>query len=231
MTNENRRPPSPPSVGSIILAILVLITACSSPRPPARAAPVPTPSSAKLQRVYVIPLGEVSEPHLPTLATFYRDRYRIPVETLDRLPLGSLEIDADREQVIAESLHALMRRAYPDQAADPGALLIGITAQDMYTQARPDWRWAFADRVGARSAVISTYMMAPGRVGFPFSVFEQRRPGLLEERLRKMVTKTIALQYYGMATNDDPRSVLYGRVLGVADLDAISEDPDPILGR
>jgi hypothetical protein len=233
MTAHHRRQRAtrPCAANAVILAILVLLTACSAPRPPARAAPVPTPGRALLQRIYIIPLGDVREPSLPALAVSYRDRYRIPVDVLATLPLGPSEIDADRRQVAAEALLALMRRSYASQADDRGALLIGVTPEDMYIHARPDWRWAFADRVGPRFAVISTYMMTPGRVRSPFGFFERPRPGLLDERLRKMVTKTIALQYYGMETNDDPKSVLYSRVLGLADLDAISEEPDPILGR
>ena len=38
-----------------------------------------------------------------------------------------------------------------------------------------------------------------------------------------MVTKTIGLLYYRKPMNANPRSVLYNRVLGPKDLDAIDE--------
>jgi hypothetical protein len=44
------------------------------------------------------------------------------------------------------------------------------------------------------------------------------------ERLRKMVTKDIGMLYYGMPLNGNPKSVLYGRILGIQELDQVSED-------
>jgi hypothetical protein len=179
---------------------------------------------ALLQRVYFIPLGDLREPDLEAMAGWYRDRYQIPVEVLDALLLGPDVIDARRRQVIAEELMALMERSYPAQAEDPVALLIGVTPDYMYIRERPDWQWAFANRVD-RVTVISTFPMDPRAYG------ERRDPELLASRLRKMVTKSIALQYYGMRLNSDPTSVLYDSVLSADDLDVISEEPDPILRR
>ena len=39
-----------------------------------------------------------------------------------------------------------------------------------------------------------------------------------------MVTKYIGVMYYGLTESSDPRSVLYGNILGVSDLDNMGED-------
>jgi hypothetical protein len=50
---------------------------------------------------------------------------------------------------------------------------------------------------------------------------------LLRSRLRKMVLKNIGIMYYGLPVSRDPRSVLYGNVLGPDDLDYMSEFFEP----
>lgn len=49
----------------------------------------------------------------------------------------------------------------------------------------------------------------------------------LRSRLRKMVAKNIGIMYFGMSASDNPRSVLFRNVLGVDDLDRMTEEFDP----
>ena len=44
-----------------------------------------------------------------------------------------------------------------------------------------------------------------------------------EIRLRKMVTKDIGILYYGLPQSSNPHSVLYNRILGIEELDAVGE--------
>ena len=99
-------------------------------------------------------------------------------------------------------------------AADPQGVVIGFTAEDLRIEARPDWGWAFGWRDGSL-AVLSSSRMQP-RLPVP--------GGLEATRLRKMTTKYIGVLYFGLSESGDPRSVLYGRILGVSDLDAMGED-------
>jgi predicted Zn-dependent protease len=50
---------------------------------------------------------------------------------------------------------------------------------------------------------------------------------LLRSRLRKMIFKNIGMMYYSLPVSRDPRSVLYGNVLGLDDLDYMSEFFEP----
>ena len=45
-----------------------------------------------------------------------------------------------------------------------------------------------------------------------------------ETRLRKMVTKAIAILYYGKPQSNNPRSVLYNQIGGIEELDQVGED-------
>jgi hypothetical protein len=65
-------------------------------------------------------------------------------------------------------------------------------------------------------AVLSTARMGPEPGPFGHQ--------LETARLRKMVTKYIGVMYFGLPQSSDPRSVLYGNILGVPDLDAMGED-------
>ena len=46
----------------------------------------------------------------------------------------------------------------------------------------------------------------------------------MQKRLRKAVTKDIGILYFGKDPSSDPRSVLYGDIGGIEDLDRVSED-------
>jgi predicted Zn-dependent protease len=179
---------------------------------------VPVAEAQQLQRVYLVPLDEVAEPNIDELAAYYRERYGIPVEVLPQLEIGITEVDVDRRQVVAEELIRLMRASYPNIAADGASEMIGITRHFMYPRGMPQWQWAFAWRTDNRFAAVSTFAMDP------LNYREPADPEILATRLRKMVTKTIAVQFYGLPLNSDPTSILYDSILGLDDLDRVGED-------
>ncbi len=72
-------------------------------------------------------------------------------------------------------------------AANPQAILIGLTEEDMCIRKHPNWRFAFTLRAENRFAVIASARME--------LAVSDTRSGLLETRIRKMVTKNIGLLY------------------------------------
>ena len=42
-----------------------------------------------------------------------------------------------------------------------------------------------------------------------------------------MITKNIGIMYYGLPASPNPRSVMYNDILGVDDLDRMTEDFNP----
>jgi predicted Zn-dependent protease len=110
-----------------------------------------------------------------------------------------------------------MKRSNPKLVADPNAILIGLTDEDMYIR-KKNWQFAFSYRTQGRFAVVSSARMNPVNFGGPAD------DELLDSRMRKMISKNIGILYYQLPANRNPKSVLYGGVMDVKDLDNMSED-------
>lgn len=79
-----------------------------------------------------------------------------------------------------------------------------------------NWRFTFGCRATQlRAGVVSTARMD---LHYPGEPLEDARP---EVRLRKVVTKDIGILYYGLPQSSNPQSVLYNRILGIQELDAV----------
>lgn len=154
---------------------------------------------------------------LDQLAKDYQGKLQLKIELLKEAPLESRVVDFWRRQLVAEELIELMKRRYPREAKNPKAILIGVTAGDMFIR-EYSWQFAFAFRREGRFVVVSIARMDP------VSFHEAPDPALLYTRARKMVSKNLGLLYYGLPETKDPRSVLYGPILGLDDLDKIGEN-------
>ena len=172
-------------------------------------------SSGKL---YLVPLGEFPAELARDLASFYRKKYKLTVETLPNVPLSEAAMNPKRRQLIAEAAIEILKEAHPDLKNDPRALVIGLTNQDMYI-AKYNWQFSFSWRDDEKYAVVSSRRMAQ-----PHSWGQKITGDLILTRIRKMVTKNIGLLYYDLQQSDNPRSVLYRKVGGVKDLDYMGED-------
>ncbi|MBI1846704.1 MAG: hypothetical protein HY294_13730 [Candidatus Rokubacteria bacterium] len=171
--------------------------------------------------VSLVPLGPVPGETLEALAGHVRGRFGLDVGIVREVPLEESTLDRERRQLVAEELIALMQRAYWWRAWNPRVVLIGITRYDMYSRARPDWRFVFNWYMQARTrraAVMSMARLDPVNLGEPP---DAERFG---ERLRKTISRDIGFLVYARPTSPNPRSVLFSPLLGVDDLDRIGED-------
>lgn len=84
----------------------------------------------------------------------------IPPEFFQReFGANSADHDPARRRLVAEKAIDSMRAAFPNLAKDPNAILIGLTATDMYI-ASQDWQFAFGLRDEAlHAAVVSSARM------------------------------------------------------------------------
>jgi hypothetical protein len=57
----------------------------------------------------------------------------------------------------------------------------------------------------------------------PVSWGEPADDEVRNRRVRTMMNKYVAMTYYGLQLNDDPRSVLYRQISSLGDLDHIDE--------
>ena len=176
---------------------------------PRSAIPVPSPPAGR--SVHLAPIGDFPLADAEALVAHFGEKFGISVGLLPAIPVPDDAFDPDRNQLIAERLVGAIGATY--EAADPGAVVIGLTNVDMYIAAR-DWRYAYSLRADDRFAVVSSARM---------DAYEADQAKQME-RLRKMVTKNIGVLFYGLPQSDDRRSVLYRDILGPLDLDRASED-------
>lgn len=172
---------------------------------------VPATCSPKTARIAIVPVGTADRGVIDDLAKHFRDCYGLPVEVASAVEPPRGAFDAKRGQWTAEALLSAMPGCHDgDPLCEPKVLYIGVTSYDIYTT-QQSWRYAFTIRDSARhAAIISTWRMS----SFGSSS---------TENVRKIVAKTIALEYCGLPQVSNPRSVRYGGIMGPDNLDAIDE--------
>ena len=192
------------SVGPLLACFLLASVSCGG-------------SSSAGQKIYFVAMGEMRSVRLDGLQAYYKQRYDLTIDLLRPIGLEPVVVDERRRQFIAEELLSLLKRRYPEHARSPQSIVIGITEGDMYIR-EVDWRFAFAKRDGDRFAVVSSARMDPVNFG------DLPDDELLQARLRKMLSKNIGIMYYKLPQKSDRRSVMFGPILGIHDLDSMGED-------
>ena len=167
-------------------------------------------------RIAILGVGKVDPSVIESLAKHFRDCYGLPVVVAPPIEAPYPRTDGmwfnqERQQWTAESLLSAMPGCHDGAPpCDEEVLFIGVTGEDMYTT-KEAWRYAFTVRNSARhQAILSTHRMGSF-------------VGTANENARKIVAKTIALEYCGLPQVSDPRSVRYDGIMGPDDLDAIDE--------
>lgn len=168
-------------------------------------------------KVYFVPIGDAPMAEINDLLSHYREKFGIAAEVLPGIKPFDTDYDRSRRQYVVEALGQTMLQM-SDYRMSPLDLLIGITAHDIYPRSR-DWQFCFGWRwPEQRAAVASTARMSLHYPGEPAGEAN------LRQRLRKVVTKDIGIMYFGKLDSNNPRSVLYGNILGIQELDLVSED-------
>jgi predicted Zn-dependent protease len=168
-------------------------------------------------RVCLVTLGYVPKDVVDHLVAYYADEYALKLHVLPAVSLQPGFSAGRRGQLEARTLIAAYADAYPAYYNDSRVVLIGLTSIDIYTADRPQWQWFFGSSGGGR-AIISVFRMDPTNWGL------RANDDLRNRRVRTLMNKYIALNYYRLPLSDDPNSVLYGSIGSVADLDRIDEE-------
>ena len=173
---------------------------------------VPSSCRPKTSSIAIMGVGQSDPAVIARLVKHFRDCYGLPVVEAPPVVAPPTAWNASRQQWTAEALLAAMPGCHDgDPLCDASVLVIGVTSGDIYTT-QQDWRYAFTSRDPDRhAAIISTANTTS--LGF----------GTSDERLRKLVAKTIALQYCGLPQSGEPRSVRYNGIMGPDNLDAMDE--------
>lgn len=167
--------------------------------------------------IYLVPIGDAPTIEINDLASHYREKFSVDVQVLPPVKVIETDVDPERRQLIAENLVQTMVH-FSDYRIHPSDVLIGVTSQDMYPRSQ-EWQFCFGWRVAEnRAAVVSTARMD---LHYPGEPADQ---ATLRNRLRKVVTKDIGILFYDKPQNSNPRSVLYNGIMGIQELDYVTED-------
>ncbi len=168
--------------------------------------------------VYLIPLGKADAVSVSLLADAFRRKYALEIHQLPAMDLPPWASNASKKQLVAEDLVAAMKLNYPKLAADPSAVLIGITDEDMYIQ-KLNWSYAFSFREEERFAVISTARLSEDEDGK-----RSLNAADLQKRTLKVLSRDVGILYYRLQPSRDYRSILYQELEAPSDLDEIGDD-------
>lgn len=170
-----------------------------------------------LGSVFFVPIGDAPISEINALVGHYREKFGMEVEVLPRMKPGSGDLDASRQQLIAENVTESVRQAHPEYARNTSVILLGVTGQDMYPRGE-NWQFCF----GWRNPELGTAVVSTARMNLHYPG-EPRTEAVLSKRLRKVITKDIGIMLFGKRQSENPRSVLYNGIMGIQELDQVSE--------
>jgi YD repeat-containing protein len=166
--------------------------------------------------VYLLPLDNAAASYLQDLHNYYAARLSLDVTILPVLQLGPETVAVAAKQVIAERAIDFLTRTNLAIAEDFDSVLLGVTSQDLNIKSA-GWDFATNYRLG-RFGIISIARLT----GMPW--FAGPNPEAFPARVRKMVTKNVALLRYPVDLSADPTSALAASVFTASDVDQMGED-------
>jgi predicted Zn-dependent protease len=182
---------------------------------------VSTPAGQTAEKgynIYFIPIGNAPISEINGVMAHYRQKFGLESTVLPHLTPGPSDVNPIRRQLIAENVLALMHKTYSGYVENNSSILIGITSDDIYPLEQK-WKFCFGWREPEiRSAVVSTARMNLHYDGEPPSQTNE------SARLQKMITKDIGIMIYNRSQSNNPHSVLFSGILGIQELDEVSED-------
>jgi len=159
--------------------------------------------SSELQHrgtLYFIPMGRQAI-SVQSLAEYYDRKFEINIGVLSEVRLDPSACLPARKQCIAEEMVLAAKRAYPDIAADPDAVIFILTDEDLYSRML-GWDFTYSYH-RPRFAVVSTHRMGPS--------FWDDSPsdGVTLANTHQLLTDHIAEIYFHIPRSLDPTSVMY----------------------
>jgi predicted Zn-dependent protease len=190
----------------LVLGFFFFVSACKKPE------------TERVYNIYFVPIGNAPISEIQDLVSHYKQKFGLESTVLPVFVPTASDRNTERQQLIAEALAASMHTAYAEYLQNNSSILIGITSEDMYPLSE-DWQFCFGWRIAeTRSAVVSTARMNLEYENEPVAVAN------VTARLQKVVTKDIGILYYHKNASNNPRSVLFSGILGIQELDLVSED-------
>jgi len=199
-------------VALIVAASVAIALATGVIRRPGSVATTRTLPAPIRDSVVLVPIGTFPVDTARSIGDRLGGQYGIPISVASPIPLDPAAIDPGTGQYVAESVVQRIGASHPEW--QNRVLVIGLMVDDMRIESVPNWRFAFAYRVGSGVAVVSA-----ARMSRYLDVGESAR----WNRLAKMVTRQIAFLYWGLKPTVDASDLLYDNILSVDDIDRLSD--------
>lgn len=181
--------------------------------PPTRREDFRYPASSK---IYLLPLDDAAALHLKDLPAYLAARLDLDVAVMPVLTPGPETVDGAAKQLIAEKVVRFIEQANPRIAGDLDSVMLGVTSQDLNIRSS---RWGLATNYRrGRFGVLST----AGLQGTPW--YAGHNPEVFTVRVRKMVTKNVALLRYPVSLSADATSALAFGAGTPSDVDEMGEN-------
>lgn len=165
-------------------------------------------------RIYLIPMEGIPPAYATSLANHIEFRHKLRTVATTVMGKQPSMFNAEHRQYIANEIAKQADQVIknpPGPAEQPFILV--LTPYDINEQ-EFNLRFLFAAHFKGVS-VISTARIDPVNFGLP------RNDKLRDARLMKLVDKAIGQQIHGYPISSDRRSVMYGPIMSLDDLDAI----------
>jgi predicted Zn-dependent protease len=166
-------------------------------------------------RVSLVPIDDFPVDRAAAIAEYFRTRFGVRIDVAPAIKWPEGAYVERRQQMNSATLLTLLESTYA--TAGERVVVIGLTTEDMFNP-NVGWAYVFSYRQANRVAVVSPARMDRGCMG----VF-QANDDRITARLRKMVGKNIGIMYFGLDMSADPASMLFARIGGPQELDAMSE--------
>lgn len=200
-------------------SILPPTTSIPTASAPITSAPSRVPLHGK-GTIYLIPCGSYPTSDVKRQAAYFKEKYRVQIQVLPAVD-ESAAIDPERLQVSGQRLSAIIRSRYAALDAKPSNYFIGLTASDLNMEGEGlnyVLSYRQSDQPSDGLAIVSK------------SRFLARTPdgltdrSLIQQRMRKLISKNIGILYFHLEPSNDPNSVLFSGINSPADVDRMSED-------
>lgn len=200
------------------------IQACKIASPDLKAAyNDPHACDGTTKRVCLLPVGNLPRKQIEDLRTYFKDKYGLSVAVLPPMDateaIGS-QVNPDQWKVDATKWSKELVRT-SGGLLNSGAKIIAVTPVDLHAGDSDTDSFVFGQKWfdnstnEGRYGIVSTFRMNPQTFGEPAN------DALWFERIRKLVTKYVGIQYYGLVEDSDPASAMYRALYSVSALDGI----------
>ncbi len=210
----------------IPLILTVLICGCQSPTPRNSATnealqnqAYPTPDYDKPVDIWLVPLVGFPDEYIRDLATRISKDSGLHVRTSLNAGISQSLFFPDSEQMIGDKALLELSRIIPSLSnSKPNTAYLFLTTHDLNSADRR-FRFLFAqNNPKSKMAIISIARLRFNQDG------PTEAPSITKTRLFKMAKRQVGELYYGYARNTDPNSVMYSPLMGLDEVDMISQE-------